>query len=88
MGFGALNKVPLFATPAGQAFRLAKASTTVHYYGHAPAGSLETDAIWQIQKATIDEEGDIVSIEYPKTGTKASSNFAYVWEDRASYTYE
>jgi hypothetical protein len=83
MAYGSLNYLPIFTTGSGQAFRLIKASGTVHYYGFAKPGSTEAAAAWQIQKCTVDGDGDITKIEYPN----GSATYGYVWSSYNGYTY-
>lgn len=53
------------------------------YIGRAPAGSAKTDAVWQIRRLTFDGNNNPTDIKY----ANGSPEFAFVWNDRASFSY-
>lgn len=55
---------------------------TTTYVGIAPRKSATSDAAWQIKKITV--SGTVTSITFPN----GNDGMKYVWDDRASYTYE
>lgn len=59
--------------------RLDEVSSTVFYVGKAVAGSLESEAKWQIARYT--QTGNVLKSEY------ASSLFDKIWNDRLTLTY-
>ena len=61
--------------------RLHEVNPFLSYLGKANPGSLETDAVWQLQKIeTID---GTLSITYPE----GEHSFNFVWAAHESYTY-
>lgn len=60
---------------------LDEASSTVTYVGKAVPGSLETQAIWQIQK--IEVVGTVTKILW----ADGDKNFDNIWSNRLSLTY-
>lgn len=64
-----------------QSVRIDEASSTVTYVGKAAVGSLNADAVWQIQRLTV--SGSVTTIEY----ADGDSNFNNIWNNRASLSY-
>jgi hypothetical protein len=56
--------------------------STTTYVGIAPRQSLTSSSKWQISKVVTN--GTIIYEKYPN----GSDAFKFVWDDRASYTYE
>ncbi len=59
--------------------------TTTTYVGFARAGSLEADAVWQIQKIVETVAGDVTTTS--GTFPDGSNIYGYIWSDRESLTY-
>ena len=63
-------------------------SNNLIYKGFARPGSVTSAAVWQIAKLTYDGSGNITSILWPEnTLGKASNDFMFEWDLRATYTY-
>jgi len=57
------------------------------YKGLARPGSSESSAVWQIARLTY-SGANITEILWPEdSNANASSEFIFVWADRATYTY-
>jgi hypothetical protein len=62
--------------------------TNLLYKGLARPGADTSDAVWQIALLTYDMSNNLTSITWPQNGNGvASSDFQFIWDDRASYTY-
>ena len=71
-----------------RAFRGTYAGTNITYRAYARPGTATSAAAWQIAFFTYDESNNLVSITWPKNPQgNASSEYIFVWDDRASYTY-
>ncbi len=58
------------------------------YLGRAKVGSLVTDPVWQISFHTYDANGSLLSKTWPQNSIGAeSSEYEFIWANRASYTY-
>lgn len=58
------------------------------YKGFARPGSFTSDSVWQIAFIQYDGSGNLDSITWPQLPNGvASSDYVFVWDDRASYTY-
>lgn len=58
------------------------------YIGKAKAGTLETEAKWQISFQDYDASESLTSKTWPQDSSgKASTEYEFVWDDRATYTY-
>lgn len=58
------------------------------YSGFARPGRLTSSATWQISKHTYDVNNNITSTTWPQNPSgNASSEYIFVWNNRASYTY-
>lgn len=58
------------------------------YKGYARPGADEQDSVWQIAFLTYDGNNNVTSITWPQgINGAASSEFNFVWNDRATYTY-
>lgn len=66
---------------APQAVRIDEVDAVDTYIGKADPGSVESAAVWQIQRLTV--SGTVTSIEW----ADGNDEFNNVWDDRASLTY-
>lgn len=58
------------------------------YIGKAKSGTLTSEAKWQISFQTYDASDALLTKEWPQNDEgKASTEFEFVWDDRATYTY-
>lgn len=58
------------------------------YQGFARPGASEAGAVWQVSKNAYDGNNNITSKTWPQNANAhASSDYSFVWADRASYTY-
>lgn len=72
-----------------EAFRGEYSGTNLIYKGFARPGALTSSAVWQVAKLNYDGSGNVLSILWPLNGDGAPSNdYEFVWDDRASYTYQ
>ena len=70
------------------AFRGEYTGTNLIYKGYARPGTSESVAKWQISLQTYDGSNNLTSITWPQgTNGAASSEFNFIWANRASYTY-
>jgi hypothetical protein len=70
------------------AFRGDYTGTDLIYKGIARPGTLTSLSAWQIALLTYDGSHNLLSITWPQDPNgNASSNFEFIWDDRASYTY-
>lgn len=70
-------------------FRAAYVAGTanIEYAGFARPGAAEDEAVWQIMFFEYDGN-NLISVKYPEDDDDiASSDFIFVWDDRATYTY-
>ena len=58
-------------------------SNNLIFIGKGEIGSSTIDAVWQIKKLTYDGSNNLTSILW----AGGSKNFAFVWNDRAIYSY-
>lgn len=67
--------------------RAAYSGSNMIYRGYARPGSAEGDSVWQIIQ--INYSGtNIISVLYPQNALgEASSDYAFSWTNRATYTY-
>jgi len=58
------------------------------YIGRAKVGSAQSAGVWQISFHTYDASGSLLTKTWPidETGV-ASTEYEFVWANRASYTY-
>lgn len=64
------------------------AGTTLIYRGFARPGSLTSAAVWQIAKMTYDGNSNILTIQWAQDSFgHASSEYIFIWDNRASLTY-
>jgi hypothetical protein len=62
--------------------------TNLIYRGYARPGVATSEAKWQICKMTYDGDDNVTNIDWPEADNgSASSEFIFVWDDRASYTF-
>ena len=57
-------------------------TTSTLYLGEATPSSIESDAVWRIQKIVFDASGNVDSVRFAGTGT-----FTQIWNNRTSLTY-
>ena len=58
------------------------------YSGFARPGALTSEAKWQVSFHTYDANDNITSTTWPQNSSgNASSEYEFVWDDRATYTY-
>ena len=68
-------------------FRGEYSSSSLIYKGFARPGTATSDSAWQIAKLTY-SGSNITQIDWPQDASGyASSEFIFVWNDRAAYTY-
>ena len=53
------------------------------YFADALPGTLTSAALWRIRQLQYDGNGNFTTLAWPN----ADTNFAYVWDNRGSYTY-
>lgn len=53
------------------------------YIGKAEPGSVASDAVWQIMKLTWVDD-NCTNLKY----ASGSNGFSFIWNNRATYTYE
>lgn len=64
------------------------ASGNVLYLGRAKAGVADDEAKWQISFHAWDANNSLTSRTWPQNSLgSASTEYEFVWDDRASYTY-
>ena len=62
-------------------------TSNIEYAGFARPGAAEDEAVWQIMFFEYDGN-NLISVKYPEDDNDiASSDFIFVWDDRATYTY-
>lgn len=58
------------------------------YLGRAKAGVTESEDRWQIRFITYDGNQGVTSITWPQNDLgNPSTEYEFVWDDRATYTY-
>lgn len=58
------------------------------YIGRAKAGTPTSTAKWQISYHTWDANNSLTSKQWPENDEgNASTDYEFVWDDRATYTY-
>jgi hypothetical protein len=58
------------------------------YTGFARPGAATSAAVWQISKHAYDGNNNLISTTWPQnTLGKASSEYEFIYDNRASYTY-
>lgn len=63
-------------------------SNNLIYAGTARPGAGEDEAKWQIKKLTYDVNNNLTEMKYPQDADgNPRSDFDFVWDDRASYTF-
>lgn len=63
-------------------------SVNLIYQGFARPGASLAGAVWQICKHTYDANNNILTTTWPQNANAvASSEYHFVWNNRASYTY-
>jgi len=67
-------------------FRGEYSTGNIIYRGYARPGTATSAAKWQIAKLTY-SGSDLTQVDWPQSGGIASSEFIFVWDDRATYTY-
>ena len=62
--------------------------TNLIYKGFARPGALTSNDVWQISKMTYDGSNNLLTVKWPQNASgNASNDFAFEWDDRASFTY-
>ncbi len=62
--------------------------TNLIYKGFARVGSLTSAAVWQIAFLTYDGANNLLTITWPQDANgHANSDYQFVWDNRATYTY-
>lgn len=56
------------------------------YAGFAIPGSPTDEPVWQIKQLNY-TTNNLVSILWPQYNSKASRDYNFAWDDRATYTY-
>lgn len=70
------------------AFQGQYAGTNLIYKGFARPGSSTSAPVWQIAFMTYDGSNNILTITWPQNSFgAASSDFEFIWANRATYTY-
>lgn len=70
------------------AFQGEYSGTNLIFSGFARPGSSTGAEVWQIMKMTYDGSGNLLTITWPQNSFgKASTNFEFEWDERATYTY-
>jgi len=70
------------------AFQGAYTGTNLTYKGFARAGASTSAAVWQIAFLTYDGSNNLLSIQWPQNSYgEASTEYQFVWANRATYTY-
>lgn len=58
------------------------------YLGRAKVGTATSDNKWQIRAIAYDANQGVTDVTWPENAANiASSNYEFVWDDRATYTY-
>lgn len=69
-------------------FRGDYTGTNLIYKGFARQGAATSAAVWQIAKMSYDGSNNLLTILWPQDANgHASSEFQFVYDNRASYTY-
>lgn len=64
------------------------ANDNIIYKGLARPGTQDSEPEWQISKLTYDANNNLLNVKWPQNvNGQASSNYSFVWTDRAAYTY-
>ena|SRR5690242_16888564 len=62
--------------------------TNLIYSGFARPGSLTSAAVWQISKHAYDANDNLISTTWPHNAFgNASSEYQFIWDNRAALTY-
>ncbi len=61
-------------------------SNNLIYAAFAIPGSSTATRCWQIKKLAYSGT-NLITITWPQISSKASSQYSFAWDDRASYTY-
>ena len=70
------------------AFQGEYTGTNLIYKGHSRPGSSTASAVWQIAKLSYDGSNNLLTIKWPEDANgHASNDYAFVWDNRATYTY-
>lgn len=70
-----------------RSFRAEYSGSNMIYAAFALPGSSEGTRVWQIRFMTYDGSNNLVSIKWPQLNSKASTDYAFSWTARATYTY-
>lgn len=70
------------------AFQGQYTGTNLIYKGLARVGTLTSSPSWQISLQTYDVSNNLLSVTWPQNSFgEASSDFQFIWANRATYTY-
>ena len=70
------------------AFKGVYSGTNLTYVGMGRVGSDTSAGVWQIRKLTYDGSGNLTAIEWPVNSSgAASSDYEFIWDNYAAYTY-
>lgn len=69
-----------------RAFNGEYATSNLIYEGYAKPGTPTSAAAWQIAKHTY-TGSNRTATQWPQIGGVGSSEYSFVWDNRASYTY-
>jgi hypothetical protein len=69
-----------------KAFRGEYVANNLVYAAFALPGSDPQDRVWQLKKLTYTGT-DLTAVTWPQLDGKASTDYAFAWDDRATYTY-
>lgn len=69
-------------------FRGDYTGTNLIYKGFARNGKATSAAVWQIAKMSYDGSNNLLTILWPQDANgNANSDYQFVWDNRATYTY-
>ena len=82
------NLRPIYASVDDLAFRGDYTSTNLIYKGFARPGSDTSSPVWQIAFITYDGSNNITAVQWPLNASgAASSEYEFIWDNRADYTF-
>lgn len=90
MGFGPQDRAVCITLKSEMEIRCENdGSGNPVYIGRAKLGVAEDDDRWQISKHTWDGNDSLLTKKWPvNPETETSANYEFVWDDRATYTYQ
>ncbi len=69
-----------------KSFRGDYAGANLIYAGFAIEGSDPAERVWQIKQLNY-TGANLTSVLWPEIDGKATTDYSFAWDDRASYTY-